>query len=187
MEDYEAKVNVTYSGSNGDLPDPVRFDATDTEIKQWVAEAIRGGIAGIPTDENVDLNDFVIDRFGPTDARPYNLLSLRPKTPFGVRVEVGDEVEIIVKDHTNSFKGRVVTQDEEYVVLVYQVNISRDDILHIFVKAPAFYQDFNLKEPLSTKEILERVENGTISVQDAEIILNSQNAVSRGTPGNCQY
>ena len=84
MEDFEAKVNVTYSGSNGDLPDPVRFDATDVEVKQWVAEAIRGGgIAGIPADQNADITDFVVDRFRPTDARPHNLLSLRPKTPFG--------------------------------------------------------------------------------------------------------
>ncbi len=80
----EARVNITYAGSNGDLPDAVSFDATDAEIKGWISEALRGGsVPGIPAIANVALNDFVVDRFGPTDARPYNLLQLRPKTPFG--------------------------------------------------------------------------------------------------------
>lgn len=79
----EARVNVTWNGENADLPDPVSFDATDGDIKQWVTEAVRHGFAGMPADPNVNLQDFVVDRFAPTEARPYNLLQLRPKTPFG--------------------------------------------------------------------------------------------------------
>jgi hypothetical protein len=32
---------------------------------------------------NVDLTDFGVDRFTENDARPYNLIQIRPKTPFG--------------------------------------------------------------------------------------------------------
>lgn len=84
MEPNQARVNVTYAGSNGDLPDPVSFDATDGDIRQWVTEAVRGGgVPGIAAAPAADFTDFVVDRFGPTDARPYNLLAVRPKTPFG--------------------------------------------------------------------------------------------------------
>ncbi len=84
IRDDEARVNVTYTGSNGDLPDPVSFDATDGDIKQWVTEAVRGGgVPGIPATRTANFTDFVVDRFGPTEARPYNLISIRPKTPFG--------------------------------------------------------------------------------------------------------
>ena len=82
----EARVNITWNGSNGDLEATVNRDATDGDIKQWVAEAIRSGsVPGIPADPAVDLTDFVIDRFGPTEARPYALLVTRPKVPFGAR------------------------------------------------------------------------------------------------------
>ena len=84
MEAHEARVNVTYNGGNGDLPDPVSFDAGDGDVKTWVAEALRGGgVPGITVNGAVDLADFVVDRFGANEARPYNLISLRPKTPFG--------------------------------------------------------------------------------------------------------
>jgi hypothetical protein len=84
IAEHEARINCTYAGSNGDLPDPVAFDAMDGDIKQWVAEAIRtGGIPGIAADPQVDLTDFVVDRFDATEARPFKLLQLRPKTPFG--------------------------------------------------------------------------------------------------------
>lgn len=83
VQPHEAKVNVTYAGQNGDLPDPVSFDANDGDIKQWLTEAIsNGGIPGIPTVQ-ADLRDFVVDRFTATETRPYNLLQVRPKTPFG--------------------------------------------------------------------------------------------------------
>lgn len=80
----EARVNVTWQGQNGDLPSTVGLDATDGDVKAMIAEAIAAGtIPGIRADANPDLRDFVIDRFAPTDARPYNLIQIRPKTPFG--------------------------------------------------------------------------------------------------------
>ena len=82
----EARVNVTWGGQNGDLPDAVSFDATDGDVKQWLTEAIRtGGVPGVVADRNVDLRDFVVDRFEATAARPYRLIQVRPKTPFGSR------------------------------------------------------------------------------------------------------
>jgi hypothetical protein len=80
----EARLNVTFAGQNGDLPDPVAFDATDADIKQWVTEAVRnGGIPGIAANAGASFDDFVVDRFPPNDQRPFNLLQIRPKTPFG--------------------------------------------------------------------------------------------------------
>lgn len=85
----EAMVNVTYNRQNGDLPDPVSFDAGDGDVKQWVTEAVRaGGVPNIPADAHADFTDFVVDRFpAPANAEPgkrdYNLIQLRPKTPFG--------------------------------------------------------------------------------------------------------
>ena len=84
MEDFEARLNVTYGGANGDLPDPIPFDTTDTVVRRIVQEAIRtGGIPGINADQAADLTDFVVDRFGPNEARPTSLIQLRQKTPFG--------------------------------------------------------------------------------------------------------
>lgn len=80
----EARVNITWAGSNGDLEQPVPYDATDGDIKQWVTEAVQtGSVPGITADANADFTDFVVDRFGPTEARPWALVSVRPKTPFG--------------------------------------------------------------------------------------------------------
>ena len=84
MRQYEAKVNVTYGGQNGDLPDPVHFDATDGDVRQWVTEAIRnGGVPNIRGDFRANFNDYVIDRFPATAQRDYNLIQVRPKTAFG--------------------------------------------------------------------------------------------------------
>jgi hypothetical protein len=81
----EARVNITYNGQNGDLPDPVNFDATDAEIIGWATEAIRsGGVPGISTVPDADLQDFVVDRFQANDDYPVPRLMVRPKTPFGV-------------------------------------------------------------------------------------------------------
>jgi len=80
----EARVNVTWAGQNGDLPDPVAYDAPDAAIRQWITEAVRGGsIPGIDGDRRADFSDFVVDRFPANDNRPHNLIQIRPKTPFG--------------------------------------------------------------------------------------------------------
>jgi hypothetical protein len=80
----EARVNVTWKGQNGDLPDTVSRDANDGDVRQWVTEAVRtGGVPGIPADARADFTDFVIDRFTANEARPYNLIQVRPKVPFG--------------------------------------------------------------------------------------------------------
>ena len=79
----QARINITYGGNNGDLPDPVSFDATDGDVKAWVTEAVRGGsVPGIPAMPDADFKDFVVDRFAATGDLP-NRISIRPKTPFG--------------------------------------------------------------------------------------------------------
>jgi hypothetical protein len=84
MEAHEARVNITYAGTNGDLPDPIPFDSQDEVVRRIVEEAIRtGGVPGINVDSDVDLSGYVVDRFGPNEARPNFLLSVRPKAPFG--------------------------------------------------------------------------------------------------------
>ena len=81
----EARVNVTYSGQNGDLSDTVFFESTDGDVRSWVTEAVQNGsIPGINAAADADFGDFVVDRFAATEDRPYNLIQLRPKTPFGV-------------------------------------------------------------------------------------------------------
>lgn len=80
----EARLNITWQRNNGDLPDPVSFDAADGDILQWAAEAVRGGnVPGIPADPAVDLRDFVVRRFAATADVPFNRLAIHPKTPFG--------------------------------------------------------------------------------------------------------
>jgi hypothetical protein len=84
MNENEARVGVTYSGEYGELPDPVLFDATDGDVRGWVTEAVRtGGVPGIPAAANASFQDFMIERFAASAARPYNLIQIRPKTPFG--------------------------------------------------------------------------------------------------------
>lgn len=78
-----AQLNVTYAGQNGDYPDPVDYDMTEGDIKQIATEAIRTGyIPGISEVPDVNLADFVVDRFPATDELPPRLM-VRPKTPFG--------------------------------------------------------------------------------------------------------
>jgi len=80
----EARVNITWSGQNGDLPDTVRYDCTDADVLGWVTEALRGGtVPGIAGQRLVDLREHVVDRFPANLNRPYNLIQVRPKTPFG--------------------------------------------------------------------------------------------------------
>jgi len=84
IEAHEARVNITWAGQNGDLPDPVRYDAGDGDVRGWVAEAIRGGsVPGIPADAGIDLTNHIVEKYPANDARPYNLIQVRPKTAFG--------------------------------------------------------------------------------------------------------
>jgi len=84
IRENEARLNVTWAGANGDAVEPVPFDASDADVKTWAAEAVRSGsIPGIPVDPRVDFTDFVVDRFAPTEARPFRMLMIRSKTPFG--------------------------------------------------------------------------------------------------------
>ncbi len=80
----EARLNITWGGQNGDLPDPIPFDAPDTTIRELATEAVRtGGIQGIAADQAADFADFVVDRFTATAELGYNRVFVRPKTPFG--------------------------------------------------------------------------------------------------------
>lgn len=84
IEDYEARVNITWAAQNGDLPDPVAYDTPDDQLKTMLVEAITtGSIPGLRADANVDLRDFVVDRFEATEARPWRAIMVRPKTAFG--------------------------------------------------------------------------------------------------------
>lgn len=84
MQDNEARLNITWQGANGDLPDLMLTDSSDAEVKAAALEAVRtGGVPGIPADPNADFRDFVVDRFPPSEAHPYSKIMLRPKTPFG--------------------------------------------------------------------------------------------------------
>ncbi len=88
----QARVNITFSGNNGDLPDPVSYDATDADIKAWVTEAVRGGdVPGIAADPNANFHDFMVDRFPATGDLP-NRIAIRPKTPFGCDDASADEI-----------------------------------------------------------------------------------------------
>ena len=82
----EARVNITWNRQNGDLPEPVNWNSTDADVKGWISEALRTGtIPGIPADANPNLQNFIVDRFEATEARPFNLIQIRPKTEFGAR------------------------------------------------------------------------------------------------------
>lgn len=87
--DGEAMLEITIASEQGTMG-PMRFDATDAEIKRWAVEALQAGtVHGITRPiVNVDLSNYVIDRFRAvpaTDGQPAlgNRLSGRPKVPFG--------------------------------------------------------------------------------------------------------
>lgn len=84
VQEHQARVNVTYGEQNAELPDPVALDTSEEAIRQMVTEALRGGgIPGIPADPDADISGYVVKKFEPTVARPYNLINVRPKTEFG--------------------------------------------------------------------------------------------------------
>lgn len=79
----QARLNVTFNGQNGDLPDAVAIDATDGDLKQIATEAVRTGyIPGVAAAPNVDFTNFVVERFPATPDLPARVM-IRPKTPFG--------------------------------------------------------------------------------------------------------
>lgn len=83
IQAHEAIFRITYNGQQGDLADPVSWDAADGDLKTWAAEAVRNGnVPGIDADRNVSFHDFVVDRFAAKDGQPHRV-ALRPKTPFG--------------------------------------------------------------------------------------------------------
>jgi len=80
-----ARLNVTHSGGNGDLIDPISYDLPDADILRIAQEAIRsGGVPGIHAAPDATLQDFVVERFAANEARPWNVVLIRPKTPFGM-------------------------------------------------------------------------------------------------------
>lgn len=80
----EARVNVTWNGQNGDLPDPVYFESTDGDLRAMVQEAVQNGdVPGIAADPGANFTDFVVDRFRATGEEDWNKIHIRPKTPFG--------------------------------------------------------------------------------------------------------
>lgn len=80
----QANLNITYQGANGDLFDPIRANATDAEIMAWATEALRNGsVPGIAADPSASLNDFMVDRYAPTEATPFHKIFIRPKTAYG--------------------------------------------------------------------------------------------------------
>ena len=83
MPGPNSRLIITYSGQNGDYPDPVDYDLSDYEILQIAKEALSTGyIPGIPTVTNANLTDFVVDRISGTEEKP-PIVAIRPKTPYG--------------------------------------------------------------------------------------------------------
>ena len=79
-----ARMNITYNGQNGELPDLVAYDSTDADLKQIATESVSTGyVPGIDADDGVDFRDFVVDRYPAREELPFNRIFLRPKTPFG--------------------------------------------------------------------------------------------------------
>ena len=80
-----ARMGVTWNGQYGDMVDPVRYDATDADIKAMVTEAIRSGsVPGITADADADIREYVVDRFTANIDRPWSVIQTRPKTAFGL-------------------------------------------------------------------------------------------------------
>ena len=79
-----ARLNVTWAGQNGDLPDFVAFDLPDDDVRRIATEAVvAGSIPGVARVGAVDFTDFVVDRYARDGVEPSHVLFLRPKVPFG--------------------------------------------------------------------------------------------------------
>jgi hypothetical protein len=83
----EARVTVTHQGQTLDLPDTVAYNLPDTNIKFMVQEVFRtGGIPNFATDPQANFDDYVVERCPAIEARPYNLITVRPKVTFGCKM-----------------------------------------------------------------------------------------------------
>ena len=85
MPENAARLNITWDGSNGDLPETVPYDAPDADLRRMAMEAVQhGDVPGITgVDGNVNMDDFVVERYNATEEIPYARVFVRPKTPFG--------------------------------------------------------------------------------------------------------
>ena len=79
-----AKLNITFNGENGDLPDLVSYDATDADIRQMATESVRYGyVPGIEANALANFDNFVVERYPAKEDVPFNRIVLRPKSEFG--------------------------------------------------------------------------------------------------------
>ena len=79
-----ARLNITYNGQQGELPDPVPYDTADEVIKRMVTESVRhGGVPGIDAVPTADFENFVVEKFPAHQDVPYPRIMIRPKAAFG--------------------------------------------------------------------------------------------------------
>ena len=84
VNEYEAKLNITFMSQNGDLNDPVSWDARDADLFAFAGEAIRNGnVRGIDQRAEVDFDGYMVERVEAKDGLPRRLM-IRPKMTFGV-------------------------------------------------------------------------------------------------------
>lgn len=86
----EAVVILAVKGQMGEMVDssnkltPIPYDASNENVLEWIGEAVRSGnVRSIEADSDLDLKDYVVDRMPATADRPYNMVMVYPKTPFG--------------------------------------------------------------------------------------------------------
>lgn len=80
----EARLNITWNGQCGDLPDPIEYDTSEPDIKAMAMEAVRNGsVPGIRADNSVDFSDFRVEKFPAEEGRDFMMVMIRPKTPYG--------------------------------------------------------------------------------------------------------
>lgn len=135
IRDDQARVNITWKGQNGDLPDPVHVDSTDGDVRQMVTEAVRGGIPGIDADGTADFTNFVVDRFGPKDEVTYNRMMIRPKTEFGI--EITDMTDGELKNEFGDLSEnakRMTSNEKEAFTTLCKDGYSRDLVFEIVTR-----------------------------------------------------
>ena len=80
-EERMAVLTIYLKGEQGDLADPVPYNAPEDDIRRMAEEAVSAGLVGI-TAQHVDLADYVVARIPAKDGLP-DRIQVRPKTPFG--------------------------------------------------------------------------------------------------------